>query len=282
MYVNSTTEPAEVPATLLHLHQTRSAFDSVAADYDGERGNNAAIQDMRAEAWRWLDASFAPGSHLLDLGCGTGLDAVRLARLGHLVTAADWSAAMVRRTFDRARDQGLGERVRAVNIGAHELQRLGETGVYDGAYSNLGALNCLPDLNGLARECARLLKPGGLLVFTVIGRICPWEVIYYLRQRRWARVKVRYARGPVPVSLNQRTVWTRYYGPREFYRPFADWFTLEHMRGMCIFVPPPYLASIRTRHPQWYRLLWRIDRRVAGWPLLRGLGDHFLIVMRAR
>jgi len=31
------------------LRDTREAFDSVAADYDGPRGNNASIQDMRAE-----------------------------------------------------------------------------------------------------------------------------------------------------------------------------------------------------------------------------------------
>ncbi len=266
----------------LQLQQTRSAFDSVAADYDGDRGNNAAIQDMRGEMWRWLDATFAPGSRLLDLGCGTGLDAARLAQRGYRITATDWSPAMVHRTSDRAHREGLADRVLAINIGAHELQQLGEAGSYDGAYSNLGALNCVPDLDQVARECARLLKPGGRLVFTVIGRICPWEVAYYLLRRRWARVKVRYARGLAPVNMNQRTVWTRYYTPREFYRPFAGHFTLIHHRGMCIFVPPPYLISIRQRHWEWYQWLWRIDRRVAGWPLLRAIGDHFLIVMRKR
>src|SRR5690349_5932366 len=106
------------------LRQTRDAFDSVAADYDGDRGNNAAIQDMRGEMWRWLDATFAPGSRLLDLGCGTGLDAARLAQRGHRVTATDWSPAMVRRTSDRAHREGLADRVLAINIGAHELQQL--------------------------------------------------------------------------------------------------------------------------------------------------------------
>jgi SAM-dependent methyltransferase len=266
----------------LQLYETRSAFDSVAADYDGDRGNNAAIQDMRMEMWRWLDAMFASGSRLLDLGCGTGLDAIRLAQLGHRVTAIDWSPEMVRRTRDRAQHEGLVDRVRPINVGAHELQRVGEAGSYDGAYSNLGALNCVPELEPVARECARLLKPGGTLVFTVIGRICPWEAAYYLWRRRWARLRVRYARGLVPVTLNKRTVWTRYYGPREFYRPFESYFTLTHYRGLCVFVPPPYLIGIRERHREWYQRFWRIDRKVAGWPLLRGIGDHFLIIMRRR
>ncbi len=93
------------------LDDTRIAFDSVAADYDGPRGNNALIQDMRREMWRWLDASFPPASELLDLGCGTGLDAVRMAERGHRVMATDWSPRMVERTHGRAASAGLGDRV---------------------------------------------------------------------------------------------------------------------------------------------------------------------------
>jgi ubiquinone/menaquinone biosynthesis C-methylase UbiE len=264
------------------LRDTREAFDSVAADYDGPRGNNEAIQDMRAEMWRWLDATFAPGSHLVDLGCGTGLDAVRMAGLGHHVTATDWSGGMIERTRDRAARAGLSDRVAAVAVGAHELQWLEGDGLYDGAYSNLGPLNCVPDLEAVARECARLLKPGGALVFTVIGRYCPWEIAHYARQRRWARVKVRFARGTVAVGMNGRTIWTRYFTPAEFHRAFAPHFTLEHVRGLCLFVPPPYLTALKERHPRWHAWLWRLDRRVAGWPLLRQAGDHFLMVLRRR
>jgi hypothetical protein len=47
-------------------------------------------------------------------------------------------------------------------------------------------------------------------------------------------------------------------------------------------VPPPYLTWLRDRHPAWHARLWRLDRRVAGWPGLRGIGDHFLIVMKKR
>jgi SAM-dependent methyltransferase len=189
---------------------------------------------------------------------------------------------MVQRTSDRAEREQLTARVQAIAVGGHELRRLDGAGTYDGAYSNLGPLNCVPDLADVSRECARLLKPGGALVFTVIGRICPWEIAHYLRRRQWARVKVRYARNVVPVSMNKHTIWTRYYGPREFYRAFKRHFTLEHFRGLCVFAPPPYLTWIREKHPRSYDRLWRLDRRVSGWPLLRGIGDHFLMVMRKR
>ncbi len=290
-----------MPDLQTRLRETQAAFDSVAADYDGPRGNNAAIQDMRAEMWRWLDATFAPGSRLIDLGCGTGLDAVHLAEAGHRVLATDWSPRMVERTQERAGLAGVEGRVRAMAVGAHELHRLsgreldawpadraGETsegavaGGFDGAYSNLGPLNCVPDLRAVSRECARLLRPGGALVFTVIGRHCPWEVLHYARQRRWDRATIRYARGTVPVGMNRQTIWTRYFTPGEFHRDFAAEFELVHVRGICVFAPPPYLVDFKQRHAAWHDRLWRLDRRVAGWPGLRQLGDHFLVVMRKR
>ncbi len=268
--------------TLPQLRDTQNAFDSVAADYDGPRGNNDLIQDIRCEMWRWLDATFAQGSRLIDLGCGTGLDAVRLARLGHEITATDWSPLMAQRTRERAENERVTDRLRAIAMGAHELRRLEGAGIYDGAYSNLGPLNCVPDLPNVSRECARLLKPGGKLVFTVIGRICPWEIAHFLRRGRWTRAKLRFSRGAVPVGMNKRTIWTRYYGPREFYRAFEPQYELVHFRGLCVFSPPPYLTWIRDQYPDWHARLWRLDRRMSGWPVIREMGDHFLIVMRKR
>jgi SAM-dependent methyltransferase len=264
------------------LRDTQRAFDSVAADYDGPRGNNPLIQDMRREMWQALDAAFPKKSRLIDLGCGTGLDAVRMGHLGHRVIATDWSPYMVERTRARAAHDKVPEAVEVRAVGAHELHRLEGDQAFDGAYSNLGALNCVPDLSVVARECARLLTSGGRLVFTVIGRICPWEIAYYLSQGRWARVTVRYARAFVPVRMNSHTIWTRYYQPREFYRAFRQHFTLEHYRGLCVLAPPPYLAWMRERHAPLYERLWRLDRQVSGWPLLRAMGDHFLIVMKKR
>jgi len=267
---------------LMRLNDTRDAFDSVAADYDGPRGNNTLIQDMRHEMWRWIDTTFSAPSRLIDLGCGTGLDAVRLARLGHHVTATDWSPNMVGRTIDRARVEGVSSQVQAMTVGAHELGRLSGDGSYDGAYSNLGPLNCVPELADVSAGCARLLKPGGALVFTVIGRVCPWELFHYAWRRRWKRMTVRFASNVTSVEMNKRTIWTRYYTPREFYRAFERDFILTHYRGLCVFAPPPYLTWVRDKHPGLYDGLWRMDRRAAGWPLLRSMGDHFLMVMTRR
>jgi SAM-dependent methyltransferase len=280
--LNTTSHPSTADSAQPQLRDTQDAFDSVAADYDGPRGNNDLIQDMRSEMWRWLDKTFSPGTRLIDLGCGTGLDAIRMGRRGYEITATDWSTKMVDRTRDRAAGEQLTERVRAIAVGAHELRRLNGESSYDGAYSNLGPLNCVPRLADVSAECARLLRPGGALVFTVIGRVCPWEIAHYLRRGRWRRATVRFARGSIAVQMNHHTIWTRYYAPREFYAAFKPHFRLEHYRGLCVFAPPPYLGWVRDRHPRWHARLWQLDRRVSSWPVLRGIGDHFLMVMRKR
>ena len=263
------------------LLDTQRAFDSVAADYDGPRGNNALIQRMRETVWRTLERTFAPGARLLDLGCGTGLDAVHLAQRGYHVVASDWSPQMVARTRDRAAAAGLADRVAAVHVGIHELDGL-ETELFDGMYSNFGPLNCAPDLAAVSRASAARLKPGGKLIFSVIGRWCPWEFAHYTLRGRHDRARVRARRGIVPVGMNKHTIWSFYYTPREFYRSFAAEFELTHYQGLSIGLPPPYLVELYERHPALFGLLSRLDDALGGWPLVRDLGDHFLIVMTRR
>lgn len=276
------TPAAPAESTLDRLRETQLAFDSVAADYDGPRGNNGLIQQMRAEMWRRLDDTFPRASQLIDLGCGTGLDAVRMARRGHYVTAIDWSPRMVQRTRERSEREQVADRVQALQMGGQELNRLEPDASFDGVYSNLGPLNCVPRLEEVSRECARLLKPRGKLVFTVIGRYCPWELGHYLRRGRWGRATIRFARETVAVGMNHHTIWTRYYTPRELYRSFEQDFELDSYRGLCVFAPPPYMTWVIERHPRLHAGLWKLDELTAGWPWVRSMGDHFLIIMTRR
>jgi len=264
------------------LADTQRAFDEVAAGYDGSLGNNTLVQAVRARTLAAVTRSVAPGAALLDLGCGTGLDAVALGRQGYRVTAIDWSANMVRQTRDRAAQAGNNGIVAVNQIGIHELGRL-PAGTFDGAYSNLGAMNCVPDLGAAAASIAQRLRPGGALIASVIGRVCPWELAIFARKRDWRRVAARRSRGAVPVPLAGRTVWTRYYSPSEFRSTFAAaGFRLRSLRSLGLLVPPPYAIDFADRHPQLVARLQVIEDRVAGWPALRRWGDHFLVVMERR
>ena len=262
------------------LVDTQQAFDSVAADYDGPSGNNALIQRLRAQTMAAVTRYAAAGSRLVDLGCGTGLDAEYLARRGYRVTATDWSPEMVRRAQQRGAAAGLSPSLETRHLGIQQIGQL-PAEAFDAAYSDLGPLNCVPDLDEAARGLAKIIRPGGHLIASVIGRFCPWELALFAARGNWSRARLRFAPGLAPVPLNGHTVWTRYFSPAEFEAVFRRvGFRRVEQRGLSLFVPPPYMAAFAARRPRLIGLLARLEQTTAGWPLLREWGDHFLIVLQ--
>src|SRR5690242_10676180 len=84
-----------------------SPFDELAADYDREELENPIRQRMRARSLAVLDATFPEGARLLDVGCGTGTEAIWLARRGRHITAIDPSPQMLDVLNARARAANL-------------------------------------------------------------------------------------------------------------------------------------------------------------------------------
>ncbi len=264
-----------------HLSDTRRAFDQVAGDYDGSLGNNLLIQRLRDQFISELQSRFSEDDHLLDIGCGTGLDAVLMANRGNMITAIDWSQKMIRKTRQRAWKKRVDEQVFCHNLGAHEMVQF-PSNHFDGIYSNLGVVNCIMDMDEFARQSQRILKKEGCLVMSVIGRWCPWEILYYMAKGHWKRALIRLKREPVAVNLEGEKVWTRYYSPGELKKYFTPYFNLLQLRSMNLFVPPPYLVSWYKNHPGCFERLEKLDSTVGHWPVLRGMGDHFLMVLKMR
>jgi SAM-dependent methyltransferase len=96
---------------------------------------------------------------VLDIGCGTGCNAIYLAGLGHLVTAFD----LVPTAIEQARDR-LGKRPLPVAFYAASVLALGNLGVHDTAI-DAGVFHVFNDKDRLvyAENIHRLLKPGGML-----------------------------------------------------------------------------------------------------------------------
>jgi SAM-dependent methyltransferase len=264
------------------LAETRRAFDGVASTYREANDGNPLIAKMRRRTIDAVASAVPPGARLLDLGCGPGPDAEHLGRLGYEVVAIDWSKEMAEEASRRIETSGLGSRVRVLNLGIHELDRL-ESGAFDGAYSDLGPLNCVPDLSAAARSIATRLKPKGIFAASIIGRICPWELALYGIRRDWKRLGIRFSREFVPVPFYGRRVWTRYYAPAEVEGAFRSaGFERLSLRALGLLLPPPYLEGFAARHPGILGALESLEDAVASWPGFRRMGDHFLIVMRKR
>ena len=128
------------------------SFDELASGYDSTFTTSALGQRLRTLAWERLDVVLAGCGRVLEIGCGTGEDAVRLARRGVDVLATDPSASMLRVAAEKAKHMGCTERIdfRCVpmeNLGA---QLAGER--FDGVWSNFGAINCVPRLDAVVAD----------------------------------------------------------------------------------------------------------------------------------
>jgi SAM-dependent methyltransferase len=131
---------------------------------DGPIGNVAAVLDWDHNAYyhRLLLDQLPQRCHrVLDVGCGTGSFATRLARRVEHVDAVDRSAAMI----ELARQRAPGN---ANCILADVLTDPLPCGAYDAIFS-ISALHHMPLQDALLRF-ASLLRPGGVLAVVALPR----------------------------------------------------------------------------------------------------------------
>lgn len=121
------------------------------------RRATAALHDFALDR---IGALVSPGTRLLDVGCGGGRFALRLAeRFPEInVTGLDLSPEQIARAKRRGR--ALGDRVSFVQGTAVDLPY--GPGAFDVVVS-LGSLKHWPDPARGLRECARVLRPEGRL-----------------------------------------------------------------------------------------------------------------------
>ncbi|MCS7312507.1 MAG: methyltransferase domain-containing protein [Acidobacteria bacterium] len=89
-------------------------FDTVATVYDAQFTDRPLGRRLRAFVWECLERVFQPGDRVIDLGCGTGEDAVWLARRGISVTAVDASATILDVARQKAEAAGVADHIKFV------------------------------------------------------------------------------------------------------------------------------------------------------------------------
>jgi ubiquinone/menaquinone biosynthesis C-methylase UbiE len=254
------------------------AFDALAPGFDAAFAGWESVAAQRRAVRRELLAAFPSGARLLELGGGTGEDALFLAREGRRVHVTDGAPAMVARTREKARAAGLGELVtaEAVTLEGLDAWAAARSGVrFQGAYSNFASLNCVEDRTAVARGLARALPPGARALLVVFGPASPGEVAVLLARGRFRSAFRRFSRLPAPARVAGRTFTVTYPAPRAWSAAFAPWFTLERTRGIGVFVPPSSAEPWASRVPLVLAAGEALDR-VFGRPLAL-LGDHVLL-----
>ena len=234
--------------------------------------------------WDRLAGVFRPGDRVLELGCGTGEDAVWLARQGVEVWATDSSPAMIEVARAKAQAVGLDY---LVHCGVLDMAALGPDSMprdaaFDGALSSFGAVNCLPSLRPLVQTLANWIRPGGYLALVAMGPYCPWEAIWHLGHGESGTAFRRLRAGATAnLGANARAaVW--YPSPRCLRAELKPFFRHRRTVGVGVFLPPTYLSHLVDR---WHGLsanLLRLDRRLGGTFPWTWLNNHYLLLCQRR
>lgn len=262
-------------------------FDTVAAAYDAAFTDHALGRWLRAAVWERLDAAFQPGDGVLELGCGTGADAVHLARRGVYVHATDGASAMVDITRHKALLQGVSDHVTVEQHDLHHLDPndppvLAAPGAprlpYDGAFSNFGALNSLPDRRPLAAALAAWIRPGGRLVLVIMGPLCPWEWGWYLARGRPRTAFRRLRRGGRAHVGGGATMRVWYPSPRQVRAELAPYFRHCETMGLGVLLPPTFARRLVDRWPGFFDRVAALDRKAGAVFPGTWLNDHYLTI----
>jgi SAM-dependent methyltransferase len=251
-----------------------AAYNGIAADYDRLVEGDAWMRRALQAHYRRV---FRPGQRVLDIGCGTGLDALALAQAGVRVLGVDASAAMLERARATLSQAGLAAWVDLRVLDIADLHVL--DGPLDGAISAFAALSTVGDLGSVAHALAGLIHPGGRLVVHMLNRFSSWEWLGLVWRGHWPAA-ARLGANPQRVfTIGGLPVVHHLYAPEAAAAHFAPAFRLRSIHGFGALRPPHTLRRIPA---PLVAALECLDLRLGGLPRLRAVGRFFVLDLERR
>jgi 2-polyprenyl-6-hydroxyphenyl methylase/3-demethylubiquinone-9 3-methyltransferase len=166
------------------------------------------IRSLAIEHFGRDERSLKPfsGLALLDIGCGGGLLSEPMARLGFTVLGADPSEKNVKTAEAHASGFGLPLTYRATTAEA-----LAKEGAFFDIVLNMEVVEHVADLGAFLRECARLLRPGGIMIVATLNRT--------LKSLALAKIGAEYVLRWLPPGTHD---WNRFVKPDELLHHLED------------------------------------------------------------
>lgn len=249
------------------------AYDALAADYD-----RLVEEDfwMRQLLWKRYLRLFPPGSRVLDVACGTGLDTLFLARAGMEASGIDASPGMIAELRAKAARAGLAIDAR---VGDAADLSAWPGGAFDGIVSAFAGLNTM-DLERFAAEAERVLRPGGRMVLHVLAPAGCWAILRPLVRLRWREARELARRRELTTEISGSSMRLALLPPLDTYRRwFAQEFALRRAGSLGLLWPRRANAWLPRRLR---RALGEIEPALGFLPVLRNAGRFSVLELEKR
>jgi ubiquinone/menaquinone biosynthesis C-methylase UbiE len=256
------------------------AFSRTAEKYDAFARDHPNQTRMRQRVYAHLRHFIPVGSRILELNAGTGTDAVELVRQGYIVHATDIAPGMLARAREKSQQPGLHGLMTVQECSFTRLDKINGA-PYDAIFSNLGGLNCIPDLSPVIEQLLNVIKPGGLVTWVLMPPVCLWEMAEVFRGHPRLAFR-RFAKNGTRTHLEGLYFTCYYFRPEQVVRWFGLKYELLAIEGLSVITPTAESKNLAKRHPQFYRTLTWFDDRLSARVPWRGWGDFFIITLRYR
>lgn len=254
------------------------AFSRTAEKYDSFAEDHPHLTRMRGKVYSHVMRYVQPGSHILELNAGTGTDAVQLAQRGYFLHATDIAPGMLNRLQEKVNRLGMQERI---SMEARSFLSLVDVkgAPFDAVFSDLGGLNCIPDLTPVIQQLPNVLKPGGLVTWVLMPHVCLWEMAEVFRGN-FSLAFRRFSHNQVSANLEGLNFDVYYFSPRQVMHWFGKDFELVALEGLSVMTPTAESKNFAKWYPRLYRTLsWLDDQLSPRWPW-NGWGDFYILTMR--
>ncbi|HEX9385859.1 MAG TPA: methyltransferase domain-containing protein [Anaerolineales bacterium] len=254
------------------------AFSRTAEKYDSFAEDHPHLTRMRNKVYSHVMRYVPRGAHILELNAGTGTDAVQLAQHGYFVHATDIAPGMLNRLPEKVKKLGLDDRVTMEERSFLSLENI-QAAPFDSVFSDLGGLNCIPDLTPVIQQLPKILKPGGTVTWVLMPHVCLWEMAEVFRGN-FSLAFRRFSRGRVRANLEGLNFDVYYFSPRQVIQWFGNDFELLALEGLSVITPTAESKNFAKGHPRLYGILSRLDDRLSPYWPWSGWGDFYILTMR--
>jgi len=265
-----------------YYQSVAEAFDSASEEYDYTISHNYINAWIRERSINELISLTRPSDVLLEIGCGTGTEAIQISKRVAGIIATDISEKMLYILERKIFAKKYGEKItviRARAAGISAVQPFLPNGKVRVAYSFNGALNCEPELYRVPGQLSQIIDEKGYFVCSIRNTLCLPETMSHSMALQFDKLAVR-KNQPTMVSVGGMDIPSYYYSPTVFTRFFQPYFHVRRIIGLPAFLPPAYLNEYYLKTGVFRPFLEKVERTLAGWFPFNRLGDQTLFVFQ--
>lgn len=258
-----------------------AAFTAQSPRFDEQTTGNPMEVFYREISRKHVMEYVRVGQSMLELNCGTGLDAVFFAEKGLSVLATDNSEGMLKQFAAKLQTSGSALQLSAKKCSFNALNStLGDV-KFDHVFSNYGGLNCAEDLSEVIKQVDKHVKPGGMVHFVMIAPVCLWEW-FTIFKGKFNFAFRRLTKKGVPSHLEGHYFDTYYYSSSYIQKAFGKSYQTRKLRSLGFFTPPTFNHYFPAKHPRIFKILEKLELKFnTSWPFNRS-GDLFLISLQKK